>query len=68
MTCKLGALVLPATDRELLDRWLETGLDSKGRSVPASVMARALSADGHKVGPTTVKAHRSMSCACYREG
>ena len=68
MTCKLGALVLPATDRALLDRWLETGLDSKGRSVPASVMARALSAEGYGVGPTTVKAHRSKTCACYREG
>lgn len=66
--CKVGQVAgaLPALDRALLDGWLTTGTDANGRRVSAAVMAQALTAEGHQVGPTAVKDHRGRRCSCYR--
>ena len=67
--CKLGVILterLNTIDRALLRAWIDTGHDGQGRSVSAAVMAAALTADGHKVGPTTLKDHRGRRCACWR--
>lgn len=72
MACKVGRLLgnthaLPALDRALVRGWLDTGHDAHGRKVSADAMAAALTAEGHRVGPTTLKAHRARSCVCWRE-
>ena len=71
--CKVGRLVgdthtLSAPDRALLRQWLDTGRDTHGRTVPATAMAAALTAEGHAVGATAVKDHRGRRCCCFREG
>jgi hypothetical protein len=71
--CKLGRLLgsthtLSQPDRALLRGWLDNGCDARGRRVPAEALATALVAEGHDVGPTTLKAHRRGACVCFREG
>jgi hypothetical protein len=70
--CKVGRLIgnthtLTRGDRATLRAWLDTRRDGKGRQVSADVMAQALTADGHGVGPTTLKDHRGRRCVCWRE-
>lgn len=69
--CKAGQLLgrpdlLPQPDRALFRSWVDTGLDPKGREVSAVAMANALCAEGHPVGPTTLKDHRGKRCVCWR--
>lgn len=71
--CKVGRLVgsthtLNQLDRALLRGILDTGRDPMGREVSATVLSQALTAEGHRVGPTTVKDHRARRCVCFREG
>lgn len=67
--CKVGQALqpdaLPAEDRQLLAAWCGTGMVD-GDPVPATIMAAALTDNGHPVGTTTVKDHRGKRCACYR--
>lgn len=62
--CKVGALLetLPAEDRPTLER----EADPKRATQPATVLAEALTLEGHPVSPTTVKDHRGRRCACAR--
>lgn len=64
--CKAGKLAaeLPAPDGALLASLLSGEPDGRGRHVPASVLARAVRADGHLLSATTVKDHRAGRCAC----
>ena len=69
--CKVGRLVgsthaLNQPDRAILRAWLDTG-QYEGRRVSAALMAQALTAEGHPVGPTAVKDHRGKRCVCFRE-
>lgn len=70
--CKVGRLVgsthaLNQPDRATLRAWLDSGRDGRGRVVSAVAMANALCAEGHPVGPTTLKDHRGKRCVCFRE-
>lgn len=68
--CKAGKLLaygLDQLDRALFRAWLDTGEDGLGRPVSADVMAQAFTADGHGIGPTTLKDHRGRRCCCYRD-
>lgn len=66
--CKLGQLLhtLPEGDAGLLALLLDGEPDERGRDVSAAALSRALRAMGHDVGPTTVKDHRGLRCACNR--
>lgn len=67
--CKVGRAHtegLPAEDQAVLGVWVDTGLVD-GQPVPATVMAAALTANGHPVGVTTVKDHRGRRCVCFRQ-
>lgn len=68
--CKLGAVLagpLTEADARLLIGWTETGQDTKGRTISAEVLARAITAGTDTpVGPTTLKDHRAGRCACHR--
>lgn len=70
--CKLGRLIgtthrLTAADRALVRGWLDTGTDTRGRTVSAAAMAQGLSELGHPIGETTCKTHRARSCVCWRK-
>ena len=66
MACKVAKLQLDQADTQLLDRWCRDGRDTRDRRVSADKLAEALRADGHSVGPTTLKDHRAGRCACWR--
>jgi len=65
--CKVGVarIELPKVDGDLLADWTVDGLVD-GEPVPATIMATALTENGHPVGVTTVKDHRAKRCVCYR--
>lgn len=63
--CKVGALLGtldPVTDLPTLQR----EADPATATVPATLLAQALTTEGHPVSPTTVKDHRGRRCACAR--
>lgn len=62
--CKVGQLLdtLEGDDLATLEREA-----SQAATTPAKALALALTREGHKVGDTTVKDHRSDRCACARE-
>lgn len=66
MACKVAKLQLDQADTQLLDGWCEHGQDTQGRRVSADKLSAALRADGHDVGPTTLKDHRAGRCACWK--
>lgn len=67
--CKVGRLhpTLSTPDQALLSGWLTDGRDARERRVPAETLSAALRADGHDVGPTTLKDHRAGRCACHKD-
>lgn len=62
--CKVGALLdtLEPADQATLANALE-----QPARYPATLLAQALTLEGHPVGPTTVKDHRGHRCRCTRE-
>jgi len=64
--CKVGVAhaALPAEDQDYLTAWL-SGVTGGDDGTPATVMAVALTENGHPVSPTTVKDHRGQRCVCF---
>lgn len=65
--CKVGALLDKGTPLSPADAGTLTGVLGQPERYPATVLAQALTLEGHPVAPTTVKDHRGHRCACTRE-
>lgn len=65
-SCTAGRLAveLPGEDGRLLALLLAGNPDMRGRHVPATTLARAMHAEGHRVSATTIKDHRAGRCVC----
>lgn len=59
-TCTFATLRLSEADQADLDAALAN------RSIPSTVIARGLTAIGHKIGDSTVQRHRKGDCGCPR--
>lgn len=65
--CKVGALLDKGTPLSPADAGTLTGVLGQPDRYPATAVAEALTREGHRVSPTTVKDHRGARCACARE-
>lgn len=64
MSCKVGALLEDGSPLNADDKATLAGALGNAETVPASQLAKALTAHGVKVGSTTIKDHRATRCAC----
>lgn len=65
--CKVGALLEPDSPLDPDDLGSLDAALADADTVPATVLARALTLEGQPASATTVKDHRGKRCACYRE-